>query len=174
MIEEKVTCRFLWFGICMHHPYFLNVPTTFNLLFCLSNNFQTKKIGAALRQSFDRKLISPNMSRDMCAGTLVCACHWLWSGTHKKQLGICIEYTYISEFMLWLHWGKFVNIKWIKIPSLAAQGSKYIKQWINVHEPLENITYLWKKLFFNFLGTDFLAPKSSHQCDVKNSLYYDG
>ena len=30
---------------------------------------------------------------------------------NKKQLGICIEYTHISEFMLWLHWGKFVNVK---------------------------------------------------------------
>ena len=25
----------------------------------------------------------------------------------KKQLGICIEYTYISELMLWLHQSKF-------------------------------------------------------------------
>ena len=31
---------------------------------------------------------------------------WLWSRTHKNQLGICIEYTYISESMLCLHRGK--------------------------------------------------------------------
>ena len=34
------------------------------------------------------------------------------SSTHENSiLGICIEYKYISEFMLWLHRGKFVNIK---------------------------------------------------------------
>ena len=22
--------------------------------------------------------------------------------------------------MLWLHWGKFMHVKWVKIPSLAA------------------------------------------------------
>ena len=31
--------------------------------------------------------------------------------THRKQLGICIKYTYISEFMFWLHQAKFVNVK---------------------------------------------------------------
>ena len=40
----------------------------------------------------------------------------LWSSTHKKQLGICIEYTYISELMVCLHQGKFVNLQWVKIP----------------------------------------------------------
>ena len=29
----------------------------------------------------------------------------------KKYLGVCIEYTYISESMLWLHRGEFVNIE---------------------------------------------------------------
>ena len=44
------------------------------------------------------------------------------------QLEICIGYTYISEFILWLHQGKFVKVKWVKIPSLAPlQVSKYIK-----------------------------------------------
>ena len=44
------------------------------------------------------------------------------------QLGICIEYTYISELMLWLHWGKSVNVKCIKIQSLAAvEVAKYMK-----------------------------------------------
>ena len=28
----------------------------------------------------------------------------------KKHLGICIEYTYISELMLWLRRGKFVQL----------------------------------------------------------------
>ena len=32
-----------------------------------------------------------------------------------------------------------------------------------MHEPLKNITYLGKKLLFNFLGTDYLAPKSGHR-----------
>ena len=59
---------------------------------------------------------------------------FLSGGSTKKcdhvchQLGICIEYTYISEFILWLHQGKFVKVKWVKIPSLAPlQVSKYIK-----------------------------------------------
>ena len=38
----------------------------------------------------------------------------------KRQLEICIEYTYISELMLWLHWGKFVNLKCLKLRALAA------------------------------------------------------
>ena len=33
--------------------------------------------------------------------------------------------------MLWLHWGKFVNGKWLKIPSLAAlQVAKYMRKMI--------------------------------------------
>ena len=54
-----------------------------------------------------------------------------------------------------------MNLKWVKIPSLVAlQVSMYIK--IVKHEPLKNITYLEKKMFFIFLGADFLAPKSGH------------
>ena len=30
---------------------------------------------------------------------------------NKKQLKICVEYTFISEFMLRLHRGNFVNVK---------------------------------------------------------------
>ena len=30
-------------------------------------------------------------------------------------------------------------------------------------EPLENRTYLGKKLFYNFLGSNFVTPKSGHQ-----------
>ena len=55
-------------------------------------------------------------------------CNHNWSSTHKKQLGICIVYTYISELMLLLHQGKFVNIKWVKILSLAAlEVDKYVR-----------------------------------------------
>ena len=32
-----------------------------------------------------------------------------------------------------------------------------------MHEPLKSRTYLGKKLFFHFLGADFLVPKSSHR-----------
>ena len=79
-------------------------------------------------------------------------------------------YTYISEFMLWLHalattLATFVIVKWVKIPSLGAlQVAEYIKTVENiVPEPLKNRTYLRKKLFFNFLGADFLAPKTGHR-----------
>ena len=61
-----------------------------------------------------------------------------WSSTHKKQLEICIEYTYISEFMLKLHWGKFMNVKWVKVWSLT------VKLW---QKPLRNRTYLGKNSF---------------------------
>ena len=48
-----------------HSRKFLNVPTTFELLFyCQNNNFQTKKTDV-LRRSFDWKLISPNVFRDV-------------------------------------------------------------------------------------------------------------
>ena len=30
---------------------------------------------------------------------------------NKKQLKVCVEYTFISEFMLRLHRGNFVNVK---------------------------------------------------------------
>ena len=39
-----------------------------------------------------------------------------------------------------------------------------------MHEPLKNSTYLAQKLFFNFLGVDFLAPKSSHRCEKQPVL----
>ena len=46
----------------------------------------------------------------------------------KKYLGVCIEYTYISESMLWLHRGEFVNIEWVKIPrSAALKVTKYMR-----------------------------------------------
>ena len=39
-----------------------------------------------------------------------------------------------------------------------------------MHEPLKYRTYIGKKLFFNFLGTDFSVPKSSHQCEKQPLL----
>ena len=102
---------------------------------------------------------------------------FLSGGSTKKcdhvchQLGICIEYTYISEFILWLHQGKFVKVKWVKIPLLAPlQVFKYVKQWSNVHEPLKDITYIRKKLVFNFLGANFLVRESSHQLEKQPVL----
>ena len=50
------------------------------------------------------------------------------SSTCKKQLAICIEYRYISKFILWVHRCMFVNAKWVKILSLAAlQVPKYYR-----------------------------------------------
>ena len=39
-----------------------------------------------------------------------------------------------------------------------------------MHEPLKNITYIRKKLFFKFLGANFLAPKSSQQIEKQPVL----
>ena len=91
--------------------------------------------------------------------------------SHKKQLGICIEYSYISELMLWLYRGKFVNIKLVKIPSLAT--SKYREQWGNRYESLKGRTYLGKKNVFNFLDGDFLEPKSGHRREKQPVLELD-
>ena len=65
--------------------------------------------------------------------------------------------------MLWLYWGEFVKLKWVKIWSLAAlQVPKVWEQWSNLHEPLNNRTYLGKKLFF-FLFVFFNFLKSGHR-----------
>ena len=86
-----------------------------------------------------------------------------------KDSGSCpkiLDYTLITSAE-----GKFVKVKWVKIPSLATlQVSKYIKHWSNVHEPLKNITYIRKKLFFNILGTNFFAPKSGQQLEKQPVL----
>ena len=64
-----------------------------------------------------------------------------------------------------------MNVKCVKISSLAALPAvKYIKEWSSMHEPLKNRTYLGKKLFFSFLGADFLALKSSHSCEKQPVL----
>ena len=49
------------------------------------------------------------------------------------------------------------------VAAKVLQAAKYIKEWSNVHEPLKKRTYLGKKNFFNFLGADFLMPKSQHE-----------
>ena len=72
---------------CPHPPTFLNAPTTFDLLICLNDNFQTRKFDA-LRRSFDRKLISPNMPRD----------------TQKHLFGLC--FLQIFTVLVGKIWGK--------------------------------------------------------------------
>ena len=59
--------------------------------------------------------------------------------------------------------GKFVNVKLVKITSLAAlEVAKYLKKRSNMHETLKNRTYLAKiYIYFNFLGANFLVPKST-------------
>ena len=54
-------------------------------------------------RNFGRCGSSTKKCDDNCDQTLI-----------KKQLGICIEYTYISESMLCLHRGKSVKVKWVK------------------------------------------------------------
>ena len=39
-----------------------------------------------------------------------------------------------------------------------------------MHEPLNNIPSLGKKLFLIFWGADFLAPKSGHRCEKQPVL----
>ena len=39
-----------------------------------------------------------------------------------------------------------------------------------MHEPLKNKIYIGKKLFFNFLGANFLIPKSGHQLEKQPVL----
>ena len=39
-----------------------------------------------------------------------------------------------------------------------------------MHEPLKHRTYLGKKLFFNFFGADFFAPKSSQRREKQPAL----
>ena len=39
-----------------------------------------------------------------------------------------------------------------------------------MHETLKNRTYLGKKMFFNFLGINFVVPKSSHGREKQPAL----
>ena len=63
MLQGVLWLRSATEGFCSWPPKFSKCPTFFDLLFCLNNNFQTKKFDA-LRRSFDWKLISPIMSKD--------------------------------------------------------------------------------------------------------------
>ena len=66
-----------------------------------------------------------------------------------------------------------MNVKWVKIPSLAAlQVAKYIKTVKQCAWVFKNITILEKKNF-NFLGADFLAPKSKDQREKQPVLGMD-
>ena len=45
------------------------------------------------------------------------------------------------------------------------------EQWSNANDPLKDRTFLGKKkLFFNFMGANILAPKRSHRCEKKSVL----
>ena len=66
--------------------------------------------------------------------------------------------------MLQLHQGNFVDTKWVKIPSLAAL--QVVKHLETVKLEQKNKSYLGKNLFFNFLGANFLAPKSVHDVSL--------
>ena len=39
-----------------------------------------------------------------------------------------------------------------------------------MHEPLKNRIYIGKKFSFNFLGSDFVAPKSGHRREKQTVL----
>ena len=83
-------------------------------------------------------------------------CDHDWSSTHKRQLGICIEYTYISELRVWVHRGKFSNLKLVKIPSLATlQVAEYMRTVKLCVWDLKEYNVSWKKVFFKFFGHQF-------------------
>ena len=62
-----------------------------------------------------------------------------------------------------------MDVKLVKMPTLAAlQVAESIWEvWSNVHKPSKNRTYVAKKKFF---GANFVAPKSSHQCEKQPTL----
>ena len=66
--------------------------------------------------------------------------------------------------MSWLHRGKFMDVKRVKIQILAAlQVAKYMRIVRYVIQLLKNRICVGNKLFLNFLVTDFAAPKSGDQ-----------
>ena len=66
--------------------------------------------------------------------------------------------------MSWLHRGKFIDVKSVKIPILAAlQVAKYMRIVRHVIQLLKNRICVGNKLFLNFLVTDFATPKSGDQ-----------
>ena len=78
---------------------------------------------------------------------------------------------HISESMPWIHRVKFMDVK---IPTLEAlQGAKYMKTVKVMYMSLkikEQNLYVGKKIFFNFLGVDFVAPKSGHRCEKQHVI----
>ena len=95
----------------------------------------------------------------------------LWLTTYKKQLGICIEYSYISEFMLWLHQGKFVKVKWVKIPRLATlQVAKYIEKVKWCAWAFKEYSLSRKEKNFQFFGRQFSLAKSGHRREKQSVL----
>ena len=69
-------------------------------------------------------------------------------------------YYFIIKFKRLLRFGKLLS---------------WWEQWSNVHEPLKYRTYLGTKLFFNFLGADFLVAKGGHRREkqpVLGPAYY--
>ena len=70
--------------------------------------------------------------------------------------------------MVWLHLGKFIDVKWVKIPSLAAlQVAKY--QWNNVL--LKDRTILEKICLLILSAPVLLRPKAV--TDMKNCMFYN-
>ena len=62
--------------------------------------------------------------------------------------------------------GESLDADWVTTSSLAApQVAKVyenseVYEYVYVYEPLKNRNYLGKKLFFNFLGADFVQMRS--------------
>ena len=95
---------------------------------------------------------------------------FLGGGRTKKcdhvcdQLGICIEYPYISEFIL--HQGKFVRVKCVKIPGLAPlEVSKYIKT-------VKQCAWAFKACVCYFYQIFIFSPNDSLSKTTKNAFYF--
>ena len=56
-----------------------------------------------------------------------------------------------------------MDVKWVKIRLASLRVATYMRTVKYVIEPLKNRPCLRKKLLFNFLGADFVRPKSSHR-----------
>ena len=64
--------------------------------------------------------------------------------------------------MLSLHRGKFVDIKWVKIPSLTAlQVAKYMRTVNNMYEPLKLVSATFYQIFI-------FPPSDSYLKIMKN------
>ena len=117
-----------------HSRNFLNVPTTFELLFyCLNNNFQTKKIGV-LRRSFDRKLISPNVSRDvqkslfdLCIMSQIdtVLAGGIWISFSSQKTSLCVQ----SRPILMQDEATLNNFVCVYLTEMHAQWSSRFRIW---------------------------------------------